>query len=60
MQIDLPLFEALLPVKLLLYVLVGGIIYGATLIALWILSKKPDGPEKAILNTFLGDRFGSP
>ncbi len=57
MQADLLLFEDILPIKLLLYVLVGGVIYGFTLLSLWILSKKPNGPEKAILNTFMGDRF---
>lgn len=59
LKIDIPILEGFLPIELLVDILVGGVIYGGTLMVLWIACKRPEGPEKAMLNTLLGGRFGT-
>lgn len=59
LQIDMTFLEGLMLIELLIDVFVGITIYGTTLIALWVISGRPEGPEKAILGTLLKGRFGT-
>ena len=58
-KIDFAALEGLMLIELLLYVFVGALTYSVTLTLLWIISGKPEGPEKSILGTLLKGRFGT-
>ncbi len=59
LQFELSFLDGLMLFELLLDTLVGVVVYGVTLVALWVLSGKVDGPEKAILGVFLKGRWGT-
>tara|TARA_R110002096_G_scaffold416576_2_gene619240 strand:+ start:53193 stop:54677 length:1485 start_codon:yes stop_codon:yes gene_type:complete len=56
---DLAFLDGLLLFKLVIDILVGASIYAITLVSLWVLSGRCEGPEKAILGTLLKGRFGT-
>ncbi len=58
MKIEFQIFEGLLLVELILDTLVGGLIYAVTIVSLWLLSSKAEGPEKSILSVLTNDRVG--
>ncbi len=59
LTVDMSFLEGLMLIELLIETLVGVIIYGVTLVLLWIVSGKVDGPEKAILSVLLRGRWGT-
>lgn len=59
LQFDMSFLDGLMLIELLIDVMVGGVIYGTTLVGLWVISGRPEGPEKAILGTLLKGRFGT-
>lgn len=59
LQFDMPLLEGFMLIELLIDIAVGGLAYATTLIGLWVISGRPEGPEKAILGTLLKGRFGT-
>ena len=59
LTVDMSFLEGLMLIELLIQTLVGVAIYGVTLVLLWVLSGKGEGPEKAILGLVLRGRWGT-
>ncbi len=56
---DSPMFEGWLLIELILKIVAGAVIYGATIALLWRLSSKVDGPEKSILSVISRGKWGN-
>ena len=59
LQFDIAFLDGMLLIKFILDVFVGASVFGITLVTLWVMCGKCEGPEKAILGTLLKGRWGT-